>query len=86
MTRGSIPRPVSSDQLVYTRHALDQMAARDVSVEEVRQVADRPDMNLPSAHARGKRRLVRTIKGRKISVILGPSGIALNTVVTVWWE
>lgn len=70
--------------LVYTSHALEQMAERAISKAEVQQVVDKPDMTLPSHHAPNRRRFVRRIGGRRISVIIGPSNMALNAVITAW--
>lgn len=72
--------------LVYTTHALEQMAERAISKAEVQQVVDKPDMTLPSHHAPNRRRLVRTIGGRKISVIIGPASTAVSVVITTWSE
>ena len=71
--------------LVYTPYSLRRLGQRGISREEVQAVVDsRAKVVRPSSHGRGRRVHDAEIEGRRIWVVVGPSRLGLNTVITAW--
>ena len=73
-----------SGRPVLTRHALFQMERRGISHDEVFQVLDFPDVSVPSRRDPLARKLWKTVNGRRIAAIVGPSRMGGESVRTVY--
>lgn len=61
------------DRPFLTRHALDQMARRNITHEEVEEVLDGPNVVEKSTRTPRARKVWKNVKGRRITLVIGPS-------------
>lgn len=68
----------------FIGHARSQMAARNISVDEVEAVLGNHHTDYPSEHGKGRRVYVGEVDGRDVAVVAAPDAVAGTAVITAW--
>jgi hypothetical protein len=67
-------------------HALRRMRERRITHDEVQAVVAGPTMDLPAGPGSPRRKLRRTVAGRRLAVVIGPGRMSPLVVFSVWDE
>src|SRR6266508_1058336 len=76
-----IIRPEQGDRPIYSAHALDRMAQRKVTPEQVEAVLRDPEIELPGTKP-GRRAFIKHVDGRSIKVVVA-AGSHPPSMITV---
>jgi hypothetical protein len=75
---------MASPDIVYSAHALRRMRDRGIRREVVEAVVAKPEVTMPSKDGPSRRKLLRTVGGRRLVVVIGVGPTHTNTVISAW--